>query len=136
MKVATAQCSFKLYNPDNQDGSDTRKYYVSHFSCSAAQGPISDAVSGEVFVDQIAMDAFIAIVFQAITYNGTASFVFPARHWAFMLDGHATLAEGDAVQETIEFNSVNSDVSLTRDFVVVAEIGPSEQSAYEDWSQT
>jgi hypothetical protein len=136
MKIAAHPCVFRLYNKDNPDGSDKRKYYVSSSVCLSEQGPTSDVVSGDLCVDQIDMTAHVTIVDPATTWTGVASFVFPARHWAFTLDGHATLAEGDTAEATAEFSGLVDENYVQKDFDVVAEIEQSGHDAYDDWSQT
>jgi hypothetical protein len=136
MKIAASPCAFALYNKDNPTGSDKGKYYVSSFSCSGESGPTSGVVSGGLYVDQITVSAEITIVDPLATYSGSASFAFPARHWAFVLDGHATLAEGDTVEKTVSLIGDIEGVPTAGVFAVAAEIVSSGQDVYDDWSQT
>jgi hypothetical protein len=136
VKLAAHPCGFKLYNKDNPTGSDKKKYYVSSFSCSAEAGQTSDVVSGGLYIDQITMQASITVTNPVTNYSGFASFVFPARHWAFALDGHATLAEGDTVEQTVELQGVVAEVPVIAEFDVTAELASSGQDVYDDWSQT
>jgi hypothetical protein len=136
MKIAASPCGFNLYNKDNPTGSDKSKYYVSSFSCSGESGPKSAVVSGGLYIDQITISASLTIVDPIATYSGTASFAFPARHWAFVLDGHATLAEGDTVEQTVALMGDIEGVPTAGAFAVTAEIVSSGQEAYDDWSQT
>jgi hypothetical protein len=135
VKVAAHPCSFKFYNKDNPTGSDKKKYFVASFSFSGEAGPTSDVVSGDLCVDQITVEATIVVVNLAITYEGSASFVFPARHWAFALDGHATLAELDTVELKVKTVGVSpAGVPVYADFDITAEIETSGQAVYDDWS--
>jgi hypothetical protein len=136
VKIAALPCVFKLYNKDNPTGSDKAKYYVSDFSCSSGAGPSSSVVSGNLCVDQITVEASVTVRSPATTWDGTASFVFPARHWAFVLDGHATLAEGDTVDQTVAVTGVVGEVPVLAEFEITAELESSAQSEWDDWSQT
>jgi hypothetical protein len=134
MKLAAAPCVFKCYNNDNSDGSDKSKYYVSSFSFEAETGPVSDVVSGNLYVDQISVSASISVIDPITSWTGEASFVFPAQHWAFALDGHPTLAEKDVVTKSVDFTGVVAALPVKTSFAITAEIESSGQSVYDDWS--
>jgi hypothetical protein len=136
VKIAAPPCSFKLYNKENPTGSDAGKHYVSSFSFSGQAGAVSDVVSGGVYIDEISVKASITVVNPVASWAGTASFVFPARHWAFVLDGHATLAVGDTVDKTVTLETVIAEIPVKADFAVTAEIEASSQDVWDDWSQT
>jgi hypothetical protein len=136
MKLAASPCGFKLYNKDNPTGSDKSKYFVSSFSCSAESGQASAVVSGDLYIDQIAVEASLTVTNPIAVYSGSASFVFPARHWAFTLDGHATLAVGDTVAKTVSLTGTVAELPVVGSFSVTAEIVSSGQDVYDDWSQT
>jgi hypothetical protein len=136
VKIAAAPCSFRLYNKNNPTGSDKSKYYVSSFSCSPETGATSDVVSGGLYIDQITVRASVTVRDPVTSYSGTVSFVFPARHWAFVLDGHATLAELDTVEQTVLLTGDIAGIPTAGSFAVTAEIERSGQDAYDDWSQT
>jgi hypothetical protein len=134
MKLAAAPCSFKCYNKDNPTGSDKIKYYVSDFSFSSETGPTSDIVSGDLYIDQITTTASITVKSPIAVFTGTTSFVFPARHWAFALDGHATLAVLDSVTKTVSLLAVIAGIPTAGSFEVTAEIESVGQDVYDDYS--
>jgi hypothetical protein len=136
MKLAAPPCSFSCYNKDNPTGSDKRKYYVSDYSFEAEEGTTSDIVSGDLYIDRVVVDAEISVTSPTTTYTGSAQFVFPARHWAFALDGHATLAEKDSVTKTVSLEGFVETTPVTGSFDITAEIVSSGQVVYEDWSPT
>lgn len=136
MKIAAAPCSFTCYNKDNPTGSDPARYYVSSCSFSAETGPTSEAVSGDLYIDGVAVSASVSVVSFGVTYSGNASFVFPALHWAFSLDGHATLAETDTVTEPVDLTAIVAGAVIPGTFALTAELVASGQAVYEDWSQT
>jgi hypothetical protein len=136
MKIAAPPCSFSCYNKDNPTGSDSMKYYVSSYSFSDASGPTSDVVSGDLYIDQIKVSAEISVKDPVTTYSGSAEFVFPATHWAFTLDGHATLAEKDSVTKAVSLVGIVAAVPVTGSFDITAEIVSSGQAVYDDWSPT
>jgi hypothetical protein len=134
MKLAAPPCAFKCYNKDNPTGSDPSKWRVSSFSFSPETGEISDAVSGGLYIDRITANASVSVTSPVGLFAGTASFVFPAKHWAFALDGRATLAERDAVTQDVDMTGTVAGVLTTATFSVTAEIESSGQSVYDDWS--
>jgi hypothetical protein len=136
MKLAASPCSFTFYNKDNPIGKDDKKYYVSAFSFSGETGETSNIVSGELYIDQITVNASLTVTSLLGEYFGSASFVFPARHWALMLDGHATLAEQDTVTKTVELMGSIGGIPTPGSFAITAEISESGQSVWEDWSPT
>jgi hypothetical protein len=135
MKLAAPPCDFSFYNKDNKSGSDDTKYFVSDFSFSNSGGATSGVVSGNLYIDQISVDAQLEVTSPVAVYSGSASFVFPAAHWAFVLDGHATLAEGDVVTKSVALNGVIDTIPVVGSFDITAEIISSGQSVYDDWSQ-
>jgi hypothetical protein len=134
MKLAAPPCTFKCYNQDNPTGSDSKKYYVSEYSFSQEAGEVSDLVSGGLYVDGITVSANISVKSPLGLFTGTASFAFPARHWAFALDGHATLAERDAVTKTVDLIALLAGIPTPGSFAVTAEIESVGQDIYEDYS--
>lgn len=136
MKIAAAPCSFSCFNKNNPTGSDKSKYYVSGCSFSGESGPTSGAVSGGLYIDGITVGADVTVTSLGTAYSGSVSFVFPARHWAFSLDGHATLAEQDEVVQTASLVAVVAGIPVPGKFEVTARIEATGQDVYEDWSQT
>jgi hypothetical protein len=134
MKIAAPPCAFTFYNEDNPQGEDKGKYFVSGFETTKIAGATSDVVSGDLYIDEIAVEAALEATLFGIVYRGAASFVFPAKHWAFMLDGHATLAVEDAVVSVAELTGYIEMAPVKAFFSVTAKLASSGQSAYDDYS--
>jgi hypothetical protein len=104
---------------------------------SNTQYVISDVVSGSLCVDSITVSVDLSVMTPlSVVFEGSASFVFPARHWALTLDGHATLAELDKVEDTVTLIGMVAAVPTPMAFAITAEIVASAQTVYDDWSQT
>jgi hypothetical protein len=135
MKLAALPCSFKCLNKDNPTGSDKKQWFVSSFSFDSGEGPASGVLSGNLCVDSIVSEASVEVVDPIATWTGSATFSFPARHWAFVLDGHATLAVGDSVTQNVELTAVVAGLPVKASFAITAEIESSAQDVYDDWSE-
>jgi hypothetical protein len=136
MKIAAAPCSFKCYNKENPTGSDSSKYSVASFSFSPEEGVASSAVSGDLYVGQISVSAEVSVKNLVGVFSGTVAFVFPARHRAFMLEGHATLAVNDTVTADASLMGFVGGLPVPASFVLTAEIVSSGQDVWDDYSQT
>jgi hypothetical protein len=134
MKLAAPPCGFIFYNEDNPEGEDKSKYYVSGFTAASARGPTSGVVSGNLHIDEITVEANLEVTLLGIVYEGSASFVFPAKHWAFMLDGHATLAVEDAVVSTARLIGYVAMAPTEASFAITAKLASSGQSTWDDYS--
>jgi hypothetical protein len=93
-------------------------------------------VSGNLYVDQITVSANLSVTNILGVFSGSTEFVFPARHWAFTLDGHATLAVGDVVLKSVSLLGMIAGIPTPGVFEVTAELVSSGQSVYDDWSPT
>jgi hypothetical protein len=139
MKAAAPPCAFNFYNKDNPDGSASDKYAVTGTASGGESGALSDiiTVAGKrLYIDNISITVSLSVADPVTAFSGTASatFVFPALHFALMLDGHATLAEGDILTQTVSFSGMIAAVPAVVPYAVTGEITAVGQDILDDWS--
>jgi hypothetical protein len=138
MKCAAPPCTFRCFNKNNKYGDISNKYKVTATDIATQDGPTSLAVSGNLYIDQIAITGTVTVLENGIEYTGLVSFVFAAEHWALTLDGHPTLAEQDVAESEEEFllSGIVEEAVVVKPFALAVEIETSGQAVWDDWSQT
>jgi hypothetical protein len=140
MKIAAQPCEFSFYNKDNPDGSAPDKYKITGSASGGEQGSLSGVITirGEkIYIDNISISVELSVTDPVLAFSGsaTATFVFPARHFNFLLDGHPTLAKKDTLTQTVSFSGMIAAVPAVMSYDVTGEITAVGQDSLDDWSQ-
>jgi hypothetical protein len=140
MKIAAAPCAFNFYNKENPDGNVANKYKVMGSASGGESGALSEVIivaGKKLYIDSISITANISVVDPVTSFAGTASatFTFAAKHFAFLLDGHATLAEKDTLAQTVTFSGMIAAVPAVMTYDVTGEITAVGQDILDDWSE-
>jgi hypothetical protein len=140
MKLAAPPCAFAFYNRDNPDGSVPNKYKVTGSVSGGEKGALSGVVTvtgKRLYIDAISISVGLSVTDPALAFSGSATetFTFPARHFNFLLDGHATLAEKDTLTQAVSFSGMIAAVPTVMSYDVTGEITAVGQDSLDDWSQ-
>jgi hypothetical protein len=140
VKIAAPPCAFNFYNKENPDGSAPDKHAVTGSASGGESGALSSVITAggkKLYIDSVSITVNLSVNDPATTFAGSASatFAFPARHFNFLLDGHATLAEKDVLTQTVVFSGAIASVPAVLPYEVTGEIVSVGQDILEDWSQ-
>jgi hypothetical protein len=140
MKLASPPCVFSFYNKNNPDGSTTDNYAVEGSASGGEQGALSSIITiagKKLYIDSISISVALSVNDPILAFYGsaTATFVFPARHFNFLLDGHATLAENDVLTQAVMFTGMIATVPTVLPYAVTGKIMTVGQAILDDWSE-
>jgi hypothetical protein len=140
VKIAAPPCAFNFYNKENPDGGVPGKHAITGSASGGESGTLSGVITAagkQLYIDSVSITVELSVNDPTRAFAGSASatFAFPARHYNFLLDGHATLAEKDVLTQTVVFTGMIAAVPAVLPYEATGEIVSVGQDILEDWSQ-